>query len=160
MQIGNRAIFRLDSDLYPDTVTGKNKTGVELENGAFVKVGELEDNEAGRETYKLSKLSAGDEKFLGFISSPNLMYDERQDERDYVCAQDELVRVYRPNSSTVGTFAKKHFNDDSSINVGDKLTIHPSSNQLTKVTSEEEVVAILIAKEDFEGQESFVIRFV
>lgn len=156
---GKRAIFNLDSDLYPATVTGKNATGGELENGAFVAIGALEDNDLGRETYKLTKLT-GTDTVIGFVSSPNLRYDEREDERDFVCAQDELIRTYIPNSTTVGTFAYKHFENAESLNKGDKLTPKASSTQLTKVTSSEPVVAEVVEKTDFEGQESLVIRFV
>lgn len=156
---GKRAIFNLDSDLYPMTVTGKNATEGELENGAFVAIGALEDNDLGRETYKLTKLT-GKDSVIGFVSSPNLMYDEREDERDFVCSQDELIRTYIPNKSTVGTFALKHFENGSSLNKGDKLTPKASSTTLTKVTSTEPVVAEVIEKVDFEGQESLVIKFV
>ena len=157
-----RAIFRLDEDLYPNTVTGKNKTDGELENGAFVEIGALEDNELGRETYKLTKLTAdsGVKKQIGFVSSPALMYDERQDERDFVCAQDELIRVYKPNSSTIGTFALKHFDNGASLEAGDLLTPKATTTQLTKVTGDEKVVAQVMLKEDFEGQESLVIKFL
>lgn len=158
-ELGKRAIFNLDSDLYPVTVTGKNATGGELENGAFVAVGALEDNELGRETYKLTKLTTKD-SVIGFVSSPNLMYDEREDERNFVCAQDELIRTYIPNKSTVGTFALKHFENGSSLNKGDKLTPKASSTTLTKVTASETVVAEVVEKVDFEGQESLVIKFV
>lgn len=154
-----KAIFNLDSDLYPMTVTGKNGTGGELENGAFVAIGSLEDNELGRETYALSKLAEGD-TVIGFVSSPSLMYDEREDERQFVCKQDELIRTYIPNSTTVGTFALKHFDNGASLQKGDKLTPKATTTQLTKVTGSEKVVAQVIEKIDFEGQESLVIRFV
>lgn len=154
-----RAIFNLDSDLYPVTVTGKNATEGELENGAFVAVGELEDSDLGRETYKLTKLT-GKDSVIGFVSSPSLMYDEREDERDFVCAQDELIRTYIPNKSTVGTFALKHFENGSTLSKKDKLTPKANSTQLTKVNSTEPVVAVVMDKVDFEGQESLVIKFV
>lgn len=155
-----RAIFRLDEDLYPNTVTGKNKTDGELENGAFVEIGVLEDNELGRETYALSKLTGEANKQVGFVSSPSLVYDERQDERDFVCAVDELIRVYKPNTSTIGTFAKKHFDNAGALNAGDLLVPKATSTQLTKSTNEEKAYAQVIAKEDFEGQESLVIKFL
>lgn len=155
-----RAIFRLDEDLYPNTVTGKNETGVELENGAFVEIGVLKDNELGRDTYSLAKLTGEANKQIGFVSSPALMYDERQDERDFVCAVDELVRVYKPNTSTIGTFALKHFDGAESLVAGDLLVPKATTNQLTKLTVEETAFAQVVAKEDFEGQESLVIRFL
>ena len=157
-----RAIFRLDEDLYPNTVTGKNETGGELENGAFVEIGVLEDGELGRETYSLGKLTAdtGVKKQIGFVSSPALMYDERDDERDFVCGEDELIRTYKPNNSTVATFALKHFEEGASLVAGDLLTPKASSTQLTKVTADEKAVAQVVLKEDFEGQESVVIKFL
>ena len=155
-----RAIFRLDEDLYPNTVTGKNKTGGELENGAFVEIGALENNDLGRETYVLAKLTGEAHKQVGFVSSPALMYDERLDERDFVCMVDELIRVYKPNTSTVGTVAKKHFDNADGLKAGDLLVPKASSTQLTKLTSEEKAYAQVIAKEDFEGQESLVIKFL
>lgn len=157
--MGERAIFNLDVDLYPATITGKNSTGVELENGAFVAIGALENNELGRETYKLSKLT-GKDTVIGFVSSPNLMYDETKDERDFVCLKEELIRTYIPNSTTVGTFALKHFVSGKTLQAGDKLTPKPSTTQLTKVTGDEPVVAEVIEKTSFEGQESLVVRFI
>lgn len=154
-----KAIFNLDSDLYPMTVTGKNGTGGELENGAFVAIGALEDNDLGRETYKLTKLGAKD-TVVGFVSSPSLMYDEREDERQFVCKQDELIRTYIPNSTTVGTFALKHFENGETLQKEDKLTVKAGTTQLTKVTSDEKVIAEVVEKADFEGQDSLVIRFV
>lgn len=154
-----RAIFRLDEDLYPMTVTGINETGVELENGAFVEVGTIKDNELGRETYVLSKLSGEAGKVIGFVSSPSLMYDEREDERDFVCLANELIRTYLPNKTTVGTFALKHFENGSTLNVKDKLYAKASGTILAKVAGSETPVAEVIAKEDFEGQESLVLRF-
>lgn len=155
-----RALFRLDVDLYPNTVTGKNKTGAEIENGAFVEIGALEDKELGRDTYVLSKLSGEANSVIGFVSSPSLMYDIREDERDFVCGQDELIRTYKPNNSTVGTFALKHFENASSLNAGDFLTPKANSTQLTKVTADEKAVAQVVAKENFADQESLVIRFL
>lgn len=155
-----RAIFRLDEDLYPNTVTGKNETGGELENGAFVEIGVLEDNELGRETYSLTKLTGEANKQIGFVSSPALMYDERQDERDFVCGADELIRTYKPNTSTVATFALKHFEDGQSLVAGDLLVPKATSTQLTKLTDEATAFAQVVTKEDFEGQESLVIKFL
>ena len=155
-----RALFRLDVDLYPNTVTGKNKTGAEIENGAFVEIGALEDKELGRDTYTLSKLSGGANSVIGFVSSPSLMYDIREDERDFVCGQDELIRTYKPNNSTVGTFALKHFENGASLVAGDLLMPKANSTQLTKVTGDEVAVAQVVAKEVFAGQESLVVRFL
>lgn len=155
-----RAIFNLDSDLYPNTVTGKNGTGGELENGAFVEIGTLEDNELGRETYGLSKLSGAEGAVVGFVSSPSLMYDVREDERDFVCGADELIRTYIPNKSTVGTFALKHFENGEALAKGDKLYAKASGIVLAKVEADEKAIAQVIEKVDFEGQESVVIRFL
>lgn len=155
-----RALFRLDVDLYPNTVTGKNKTGAEIENGAFVEIGALEDKELGKDTYALSKLTGGASAVIGFVSSPSLMYDIREDERDFVCGQDELIRTYKPNNSTVGTFALKHFENGASLVAGDLLMPKANSTQLTKVTGDEVAVAQVIAKEEFAGQESLVVRFL
>lgn len=155
-----KAIFNLDSDLYPNTVTGKNKTGVELENGAFVEIGSLEDNGLGRETYKLSKLSGKEGAVVGFVSSPNLMYDVREDERDFVCKEDELIRTYIPNKSTVGTFALKHFENGESLVKDNMLYAKASGVVLAKVEGSEKAVAQVIEKVDFEGQESVVVKFL
>ena len=155
-----RAIFRLDEDLYPNTVTGKNETGGELENGAFVEIGVLKDKELGRETYSLTKLTGEANKQIGFVSSPALMYDERQDERDFVCLADELIRTYKPNTSTVSTHALKHFENAESLTEGDLLVPKANSTQLTKVSGDEKAFAQVVTKEDFEGQESIVIRFL
>lgn len=159
MSIGTKAIFRLDSDLYPNTLTGKNDTGVVLENGAFVEVGTIVDNELGRETYTLSKLSGEEGKIVGFVASPALMYDATKDERDFECLEGELIRTYIPNKSTVATFALKHFEGGASLAVGDKLCAKADGVVLAKVTSGEVAIAEVIAKEDFEGQESVVLRF-
>lgn len=155
-----RAIFRLDEDLYPNTVTGVNETGAPLENGAFVEIGILKDNEYGRETYVLSKLTGEANKQIGFVSSPSLMYDERQDERDFVCGVNELIRTYKPNTSTIGTFALKHFDNPSGLSAGDLLIPKASSTQLTKLTDEGKAFAQVVTKEDFEGQESLVVKFL
>lgn len=160
MSIGQRAIFRLDEDLYPNTVTGKNETGVELENGAFVEIGTVEDNELGRETRKLTKLTGAKNKLVGFISSPSVMYDERQDERDFVCKQNELIRAYIPNKSTISTHALKHFENGSALAKDDFLYAKANGTVLAKVTGDEVAVAQVVAKEDFEGQESIVLRFL
>lgn len=153
-----RAIFNLDEDLYPMTITGINKTGGELENGGFVEVGGLIDNGLGRETYELKKIT-DDGVRLGFVSDPCLMYDERETERDFVCAQDQLIRTYLPNKSTVGTFAEKHFENGSTLKKGDKLIVKKSSNQLTKYVDSGNVVAEVLEKVDFEGQSSIVVAF-
>lgn len=155
-----RAIFNLDSDLYPMTVTGKNLTGGELENGAFVSVGTLVDNELGRETYELKKLTGEAGEVVGFVSDPCLMYDVREDERDFVCGQNEVIRTYLPNQTTVGTFALKHFEEGSSLNKGDKLYAKASGIVLAKVDASQPAVAEVIEKVDFEGQESVVIKFI
>ena len=156
-----RAIFNLDSDLYPMTVTGKNLTEGELENGAFVAVGKLVDNGLGRETYELKKLTGEAGEVLGFVSDPCLMYDVREDERDFVCGQNELIRTYLPNQTTVGTFAIKHFENGGSINKGDKLYIKASTTTLTKTNGGSQTpVAEVIEKVTFEGQESLVIKFI
>lgn len=160
MSIGQRAIFRLDEDLYPNTVTGKNGTGVELENGAFVEIGAVEDNELGRETYGLKKLTGEANKQVGFVSSPSVMYDERQDERDFVCGTNELIRTYKPNTSTVSTHALKHFENGATLAKGDLLVPKANSTVLTKLTGEGKAFAEVIAKEDFEGQESLVLKFL
>lgn len=161
MSKGKRAIFRLDSDLYPVTVTGKNSTEVELENGAFVEVGTIIEDELGRDTYKLTKLSGEAGKIVGFVSSPSLMYDEREDERDFVCGTDELIRAYIPNKSTVATYAMKHFdNNGTGLVAGDKLCAKANSITLAKVTADEVAIAEVMDKEDFEGQESLVLRFL
>lgn len=160
MAVGTKAIFRLDEDLYPNTLTGKNKCGVALENGAFVEIGTLVGDGLDRETYEIKKVSGEKGKKVGFISSPALMYDENKDERDYECATDELVRVYIPNASTVGTFAEKHFDNASGLAVGDILVANASTNQLKKSTGSEEPVGVVEAKEDFEGQASIVVRFL
>ncbi|MGL5647236.1 MAG: hypothetical protein ACRDDY_05245 [Clostridium sp.] len=157
-QVIKKAIFRLDEDLYPMTVTGKNGTGGDLENGAFVEIGVLEDNELGRETYGLSKLTGTGQ--VGFVSSPSLMYDERQDERDFVCKADELIRTYIPNKSTVGTFAEKHFENGAALVAGDKLAAKANSTVLTKAVGDAAVVAQVITREDFEGQVSVVVKFL
>lgn len=156
-----RAIFNLDSDLYPMTVTGKNLTGGELENGAFVAVGKLVDNGLGRETYELGKLKGEAGEVLGFVSDPCLMYDVREDERDFVCGQNELIRTYLPNQTTVGTFAVKHFEEGSAINKGDKLYVKADSTVLTTTNGGDQTpVAEVIEKVTFEGQESLVIKFI
>lgn len=155
-----RAIFNLDSDLYPMTVTGKNLTEGELENGAFVSVGTLVDNELGRETYELKKLTGEAGEVVGFVSDPCLMYDVREDERDFVCGQNEVIRTYLPNQTTVGTFALKHFEGGSSLNKGDKLYAKASGIVLAKVDASQPAVAEVIEKVTFEGQESLVIKFI
>lgn len=155
-----RAIFNLDSDLYPMTVTGKNETGGSLENGAFVSVGALEDNELGRETYSLGKLKGEAGEIVGFVSSPNLMYDVRDDERDFICGENELIRTYLPNQTTVGTYALKHFENGSALVKGDKLCAKAGTTTLTKVSADEKVIAKVIEKTDFEGQESIVLQFI
>lgn len=155
-----RAIFNLDSDLYPMTVTGKNLTEGELENGAFVSVGTLVDNELGRETYELKKLTGEAGEVVGFVSDPCLMYDVREDERDFVCGQEELIRTYLPNQTTVGTFALKHFENGGSLVKGDKLYAKASGIVLAKVDADQTAIAEVIEKVDFEGQESVVIRFI
>lgn len=160
MAVGTKAIFRLDEDLYPNTITGKNECGLALENGAFVEIGVLKGDGLDRETYGLKKLSGEVGKKVGFISSPALMYDATKDERDYVCEQNELVRVYIPNASTVGTFAEMHFEDATGLAVGDLLCAKASSNQLAKRSGAEEPIGVVEAKEDFEGQKSIVVRFL
>lgn len=156
-----RAIFNLDSDLYPMTVTGKNLTSGELENGAFVAVGKLVDGELGRETYELKKLTGEAGEVLGFVSDPCLMYDVREDERDFVCGQNEVIRTYLPNQTTVGTFAVKHFEEGNSINKGEKLYVKTGKTVLTKENGGSQTpVAEVIDKVTFEGQESLVIKFI
>lgn len=155
-----RAIFNLDSDLYPMTVTGKNLTEGELENGAFVSVGTLVDNGLGRETYELKKLTGEAGEVVGFVSDPCLMYDVREDERDFVCGQNELIRTYLPNQTTVGTFAVKHFENGSTLSKGDKLYAKASGIVLAKVSGDETPVAEVMEKVTFEGQESLVIKFI
>lgn len=155
-----RAIFNLDSDLYPMTVTGKNLTEGELENGAFVSVGVLADNELGRETYELKKLTGEAGEVVGFVSDPCLMYDVREDERDFVCGVEELIRTYLPNQTTVGTFATKHFDTPAALAKGDKLYAKAGGTVLAKVDADQAAIAEVIEKVDFEGQESLVIRFI
>lgn len=155
-----RAIFRLDEDLYPMTVTGKNDTAGELENGAFVEIKTIVDNELGRETYGLGKLTGEANKRVGFVSDPCLMYDVRDNERNFVCAVDALIRTYIPNKSTVATYALKHFENGASLVKGDLLMPKANSTQLTKLVGDVVAVAEVIEKEDFEGQDSLVLRFL
>lgn len=156
----NRAIFRLDEDLYPTTVTGKNGTAGELENGAFVEIGSLQDNELGRETYGLGKLTGEANKRIGFVSDPCLMYDVRDNERNFVCKADELIRTYMPNKSTVATFALKHLEGGDKLVKGDLLMAKANSTQLTKLVGDVQAVARVVEKEDFEGQDSLVLGFL
>lgn len=155
-----RAIFNLDTNLYPETVSGRNKTGDSLENGAFVSIGQIEDNYGGREIRAIGLLTGDAVEKVGFVSHNNLMYDVREDERDYFCAPEELIRTYYSNKSTVGTHAKKMFDGADALVVGDKLTPKVGTFQLKKATADERVVAVVEALETFNGQPSIVISWL
>jgi len=159
--MGNKAIFRLDIDEYPNTKTGKNLTGGELENGAFVEIDVLTGSLVDKDTHNLNKLSGEDNKVVGFVSDPCLMYDESKTERDFICPVGALIRTYIPNETTVSTHALKHFDaKGAGIEVGDLLCVNPASTQLKKVAEGEKAVAQVIAREFFEEQESLVLRFI
>lgn len=149
-----KAIINLDKVKYPDVVTAKNGSDI-LENGAFVALGGLVEGDLNRDCYQIAKLTEG--CILGYVADVAVMYDETKDERDFEVVANAVTRVYRPKAGDCITIAKKHVGEE--VNVGDELEVKATSYQLQKKTSNK-VVARVLEKYTFEGQESLYIEFV
>ena len=127
----------------------------ELENGAFIALGALENADLGRSTRKVEKLTEG--CTLAFIDDVALQYDTRYDERDYVLKAGKTARARRALIGEQVTIAKTHF--EGSLAVGDKVQVKADSYQLEK-TSTGKSVAVVLEDTLFEGQESYMIEFL
>jgi len=139
-----------------DVVTARNGEDA-LENGAFVALGELEDNGLGRDTYKITKLAATTTKW-GMVDCVALMYDETKDERDFRLEAGQIGRVRRFPAGGGMTIAQKHV--AGSVVKGDFLALKATSYQLEKTIDKTLAVAQILEVCDFNGQPSYYIEFL
>ena len=139
-----------------DVVTVRNGEDA-LENGAFVALGELENVDLGRDTYKIGKLADTTVKW-GMIDCVAVMYDETKDERDFILGAGEIGRVRRFPAGGAMTIAKKHIAEE--VVAGNLLGLKEGTYQLTKVETKADAVARVLEVCDFNGQPSYYIEFI
>lgn len=139
-----------------DVLTVKNTSTDAIENGDFFNLGALIDGDLGRSTRKIEKLAEG--KVLAYLDDPAVMYDETKDERDYQLLKDKVGRARRAKVGEQITIAKTVVDGD--VAVGDELMVKPASYQLTKKTTGNKSVAVILEDTIFEGQASWFIEFL
>ncbi|HBH4055603.1 TPA: hypothetical protein KSL57_001750 [Clostridioides difficile] len=160
----DKAIIQIDKVKNPDVLTGKyvvpseDTNPINLENGAVINIGELEDMEYGRDTHKIYKVT-NDTLDWGIVDDPATMYDERLDERDYEVSPGQICRCRRLKKGDEVTISLLHI-ADKSIAVKDKLQLKSDSFQFEKLPTADAKtpVAEVLELWNYEGQDSVTIK--
>lgn len=151
------AYLRLDN--VNDKMARTFRTGAEvLVNGNFVNVGVLENNNLGRDTYAIAKLTdvAGDA--YAFIAHDGHTYDPASN-GDISVPANSLTRGYLLSRGDVITIQKDLV--ANAVVVGDKLAPNVGGHKLAKaVAASVNVIAVVDAIEKYAGVDCYVIRFL
>ena len=148
-----KAIIRKDRQPYPNPINVI--CDEKLENGMVVGVKGFAEN-GEREMYKVGKYAEGD--VMAIVDCSVLMYDSRQDERDFELVPGERGRVMYLGHGDVYTISDALLPEG--LVVGDKLV--PDTENIGKYVKDNSNGVFLVRRVgiDFEGQPSTVVEIV
>lgn len=136
-----------------------------LDNGSFVEVGDLIDNDDYRDLYETKALTASPTQ-IAMIADDGHIYDEHDDGYDIVVEKGAIVRAYLLHINQVVTVDVARL-DGTGFKKGDKLVPVAGGVKLGKVATSSAtdetatpVAVVQALEEDMEGNELVVIKFL